>query len=82
MGAPKPNTELSTLQKDLLRLYKEHETTFRAPPTQRWLADRLGIYQNAVAYQLKRLAALGWLKERPITAVQLVLSSKGKKGAA
>lgn len=82
MGAARPNTELSTTQKDLLRLYKEHMDTFRAPPTQRWLAERLGIYQSAVAYQLKRLTQLGWLKERPITAMRLELSSKAKKGAA
>lgn len=82
MRGPKPNTELTTMQKDLLRLYAEHESTYRAPPTQRWLAERLGVYQSAVAYQLKRLTMLGWLKERPITAMRLELSSKARKGAA
>lgn len=70
------------MQKELLRLYQHHIDTYRAVPTQHWLAEQLGVYQSAICYQLKRLTQLGYLRERPITAVQLVLSSKGKKGAA
>ena len=81
MPARLPNLELTTSEKEVLRVYRELLEQHRKPPTFRAMADVLGISPGAVHYCTRRLAEKGYMKETPVTSVRLTLSAKGKKAA-
>jgi SOS-response transcriptional repressor LexA len=81
MAESKPNYELTTIEKEALRLYREHLEKYGAPPSLRQLGRQLDMVHSGVAHLLGRLRDKGYMQERKVTAVRLMLSSKGKKVA-
>jgi len=81
MGAPKPNLELTTHEKDCLRLYREHVAQYKKAPALRWLGQQLDINHSAAGYLIKRLTEKGYLAEKPVTVMRLKLTNKAKKAA-
>lgn len=80
MTKPKPNSELTTIQMELLRQYRQHVEQNRGKtPTVRWLAEQLDVYPNTIQHHLGRLRVLGYLQEKKITAIRIKLSAKGRK---
>lgn len=78
---PRENHELSTTEKDVLRVYREHVEAHGAPPTVTWVAQEVGCMRNTVYASLKSLAKKGYMTEKPVTQMRLKLSAKGKKVA-
>lgn len=76
---PRPNSELSTTEKEVLRIYREHIEAHGQPPSVAHVARMVGCMRNTVYASLKSLAKKGYYRERPVTETRLVLSSKGKK---
>ena len=81
MAERTPNVELTTAEKRVLVLYRDHVDKYKAPPTYRWIADLLGVTHNAIVQHVKKLEAKGFLARRPVTIIRLTLSDKGKKVA-
>ncbi len=81
MPAGKPNLELTTTEKELLRAYREHLEKYGAPPSLRQLGEYIGVVHSAANYLLQRLRDKGYMQEKKITSTRLMLSSKGKKVA-
>ncbi len=79
MAAIKPNDELTTTERRLLLAYREHLEKYGAPPSLRQLGEYIGIVHSAAAYLLKRLQEKGYMQEKRVTSVRLMLSPKGKK---
>ncbi len=81
MPPPKPNEELTTTQRKVLRAYRAHLDKHGAEPSLRVLGAAVGIEWSGVRYQLQRLQAMGYIAAKKVTRVQLSLSAKGRKAA-
>lgn len=81
MAARLPNFELTTSEKEVLRMYREYFEQYRKAPTYRAMAEALNITPGAAHYTVKRLAEKGFMRETPVTSIRLTLSTKGKKVA-
>jgi len=82
MPAPKlANLELTTRERAALAFYRSHVDEHGRPPTQRALAEHLGVYLSAAQYILRRLVDKRYLSRvsRPVTEYRLRLSPKGRK---
>lgn len=81
MGAKTANLELTTHEKECLRLYREHVAQHKAAPTLRWLGAQLSINHSAARYLILRLEEKGYLAQKPVTVMRLKLTAKAKKAA-
>lgn len=82
MGNNRSNLELTTQEKECLRLYRAHLEKFRTPPTRRWLSEQMKYRShNAVTHLLSKLEEKGYLVTKPVTVMRLKLSAKGKRAA-
>lgn len=79
MAESKPNYELTTVEKEALRVYREHIDKYGAPPSLRQLGQYLDMVHSAAGTLLRRLRDKGYMQEKKITVTRLMLSSKGKK---
>ncbi len=80
MGYPaNSNTELTSSEKDTLKVYRAFLAKHKTPPSGRQLAALCGIGETTVRYQLRRLMMKGYLREKPVTEMRLTLSAKGRK---
>jgi SOS-response transcriptional repressor LexA len=78
----KPNLELTTGEKEVLRHYLLHCKRHGAPPTIRQLCEHMGSKNpNTAQGYLKRLQAKGYLEGRPVTVIRFKLTPKAKKVA-
>jgi len=78
----KPNLELTTGEKEVLRYYLLHCKRHGAPPTIRQLCEHMGSKNpNTAQGYLKRLQAKGYLEGRPVTVIRFKLTPKAKKVA-
>lgn len=75
------NLELTTAEKEVLRLYREYWEKHRAWPTYRYIAGLLGVQHNNVLQHVRKLEEKGFLVRKPITVMRLRLGPKGKRVA-
>ena len=76
----KPNLELTTGEKEVLRYYRKHWERHGVPPTVRQLADHMGSKNpNTAQGYLRRLQAKGYLEGKPVTLIRLKLTNKAKR---
>lgn len=78
MTGPKPNHELLTTDKNALRFYREYVEQHGHSPSYQRVASAIGLTPSGARYALQRLRDKGYLQEKPVTAVRLTLSAKGK----
>jgi SOS-response transcriptional repressor LexA len=78
MPGPKPNQELLTTDKNALRFYRQYVEEHGHSPTYQQVADATELSPSGARYALQRLRDKGYLQEKPITAMRLTLSAKGK----
>jgi len=76
---PIKNVELTTAEKLALGEWRRYQDDHGNPPTHRYLADKLGVYPNAVQHIIKKLREKGYLREEKITKTRLTLSAKARK---
>jgi Mn-dependent DtxR family transcriptional regulator len=76
---PRENLELTTTEKEVLAVCREHKEAHGVIPPVTLIANKLGVYRNTVYNALRNLQRKGHLVERPITEMRLTLSAKGKK---
>ena len=79
MAGPKPNHELLTTDKNALRFYREYLDQHGHAPSYQQVGDAIGLTMSGARYALQRLRDKGYMQEKPVTAVRLVLSMKGRK---
>ena len=75
----KPNQELTTREKDVLRAYREHLDNFGVAPSIAQLARMLDVARNTIQWAFNKLQIKGYLQEKKVTAIRLTLSQKGRK---
>lgn len=78
MAAPKPNEELLTTDKNALRFYRQYLDEHGHTPTYQQVADATELSPSGARYALQRLRDKGYLQEKPVTAMRLTLSAKGR----
>lgn len=78
MTGPKPNHELLTTDKSALKFYRDYFEQHGHTPTYQQVGDAIGLTPSGARYALQRLRDKGYLQEKPITAMRLTLSAKGK----
>jgi SOS-response transcriptional repressor LexA len=76
---PKPGTELTEVQEQVLRAYKAYYDEHGAPPTVRWLADTLEKSHNAVHLTIKLLEKRGDIKH--VTIIRPLPPKKRRRSA-
>jgi DNA-binding MarR family transcriptional regulator len=76
---PQKNLELTTAQKNALRVYLDWEEKHAAPPNGAELASALGITRQQAHQYINILHDKGYLAPRRVTLVRLRVTAKGKK---
>ena len=79
MADSKPNHELTSIEKEAVRVYREHIDKYGAPPSLRQLGQYLNMVHSAAHHLLGRLRDKGYMQEKKVTVTRLMLSAKGKK---
>lgn len=74
-----PNLELTSTQKNSLRVYLEYQKKHGAPPSVRQLAEALECSHHSAHCQIKMLEQKGYLAPVKVTTTRLEVSPKGVK---
>lgn len=73
------NLELTTTQKNALRVYHELTEHDGMPPSVRTLAAALRVSHHAAHYQIEILTEKGFLAPVKVSVTRLKVSAKGKR---
>jgi SOS-response transcriptional repressor LexA len=75
----KPNQELTTREREVLKAYRDHLEAHGYPPTNAQLARQFELSWNSIKWAIDHLMKKGYLQEKKVTAIRLTLSQKGRK---
>ncbi len=78
MAASRPNTELTSTERECLQHYRTHLTKYGVPPSLRQLGAYLGVHFNAAKHSLNSLIKKGFLEVvvHPVTSRRLKAPEK------
>ena len=79
MAAPKPNEELITTDKNVLRFYRAFIAEHGSEPSYKQVGEGCALTVSGARYALMRLKDKGFLQDKKITQIRLTLSMKGRK---
>ena len=79
MPRPKPNEALTTSEQRCWNAYRAFLKEWKRAPSNRELAETLGVFPNAVRHSLGSLERKGYLEPKTITVTRLVLTWKGRQ---
>lgn len=69
---PRPNLELTTVQKLVYEFYCAHIQEHGTAPPVLLMSEKLGMERSSIYDTLARLEAKGYLKKKPITIKRLM----------